>query len=339
MTEPILKLLPLWEDWPVVAARALQEAPAAGRAERVARLLRARAPLARGAGCRLDGAEALLGLEECAIDLAAPLVVNHRERGQLLLALPADLSPADRAALAALLALAADSLSLRLALEELQAAQAEAVDLVTVGEAMVGLAHAVNNNLNLISLQTATVELRVPPELRGEVALIRREGNKAAARLAPLQRLRGRGRRTAGRADLGPLVRGAVADWPNLDGKLSVEVADGLPPVPGSATALRRLVGLLLRVARRLHGDSERPLHLRCGRDEGHVWLALTAAGPALEGEPPRRLGELPLEVVLDPEDELERMAADGLISRTGGRLALAPAPEGGLLIRVNWPV
>jgi hypothetical protein len=331
------ELLPLWEDWPAASARALQEAPAAGRAERIARLLRDRAPHARGAGCRLDGAEALLGREEGPFDLTAPLVVNNRQRGQLLLALPADLPAADRAALAALLALAADSLALRLALEEAQAAQAEAADFVTVGEAMVGLAHAVNNNLNLIALQTATVEMRVPADLRPEVALIRREGTKAAARLAPLQRLRARGRHAAGRADLGPLVRGSAA---NLDGKLSVEVADGLPPVPGSATALRRLVGLLLRVARRLHGDSERPLLLRCGRDEGHVWLALTAAGPSLEGEPPRRLGELPQEeVILDPEDELERMAADGLISRTSGRLSLAPAPEGGLLIRVDWRV
>ncbi len=329
METTLTDLLSQWADWPAELDRLLAESPAADRAHGIAELLRRLVPLAAGWGCRLEGAE---HREGDAGDGAHRLTAAVGAAGELWLALPPSADRAAVRALRALLGLAAQALALRLEVEGLRQEQRESADLVTVGEAMIGLTHTVNNSLNTMVLQTATVQMRAPEDLRNDLGLVRREGAQAAFRLRPLQALRS-WRAPDGGSDLNAAVAAALAPPSDLAGRVVFQPGADLPRVPLAPITLRRLVRLLLRATVPCHAG-DRPLSLRTARTEQGAQLVLEADGPS--GEAPAHLSDLPLALGGGME-ELERIAAESMVKRLGGRIELKARPEGGLTVSATW--
>jgi hypothetical protein len=346
----------LWSRWPALLAQRLRQHPAPdARAAAVAGLLRQLVPQARLAACRLEGvfradpvgglAEgevgtgpgapsrlALGGAARDLVGLAAP-VRGSGPPGFLLLALPGETSGEEAAGVEALLALAAHGLGLELRVEGLREELREWDDLVTVGEAMVGLTHTLNNSLNTMVLQASTLQMRAPPSLSADLGVIRREGVQAAARLRPLQQVREQppGR---GPAELGPALAEVLAAFPA--GAARAEVAGGLPPVPAPRLALRRFLTQLLRVALACQRPAGRPVRLRAEEDEGAVRLLLEVDGVSVGPEGLNNLTELAADLYGGMR-ELERVAAQSLARRLGASVRVTDRPEGGVTVAVRW--
>ena len=138
--ETMRDLLSPWADWPEALARVLREKQApADRALELAELLRRLVPLAHFASCRLDDVEKTSGAPAAGDErVVAPLSTGEQEHGRLQLGLPAGTSADGRAALGAILTLAAHGLASCLEVEALREERAESADFVTVGEAMAG---------------------------------------------------------------------------------------------------------------------------------------------------------------------------------------------------------
>jgi hypothetical protein len=337
MGTPCDDLLASLATWPAGLEAALREGRA-GRAAALAGQLRRVLLGCMRARCRLDGEEAVepAGEEPAGEEMAAEFGDGVKPRGRLAVALGFGAGPEERASASAALALAAHSLGLRLQVEALAEERAECADLVTVGEAMTGLVHLVNNVLNTIVLQAATLQLRLDPALRHEVGVIRREGAQLAHRLAPLQQVRAVPRRPDVRADLNDTVRAALAVAPHLAARVRPQLAPDVPPVPAPPLSLRRLVLGLLRVALESHMPADRPLGLRTGCVKGGAQLVLEVEGPRLEAEGLDALTDLPVDG--GPGIGLvERIAAQSLARRLGGQVRVAPRAEGGVAIAVTW--
>jgi hypothetical protein len=335
MEDSISELLSPWREWPERLPRLLREVTGpAERAQALAEWLCRLVPPARFSRCRLE-VERSCGDGSAADVVVAPLRWGNGEQGELVVGLPRGTAASERAAIGTLLGLAAQGLALHLEVEALRAEREECADFVTVGEAMIGLTHAVNNSLNTMVLQTATVQLRVSPELSEQLMAIRREGAAAAARLRPLQQLR-HARQEGASSDLASSVRAALAEAPGVARRCAVELGAGLPRVAAFAGALRRVTTLLLRAGVSCLSSEKALLRVRTERDEQGVALVLEADGP-FAGESPGQLTDLPL-ALFDGHDQLERVAAEAMVKRLDGRLALSKREDGGLTIRVVWP-
>jgi hypothetical protein len=226
--------------------------------------------------------------------------------GRLLLELPADLPAERRAAIQVVLGLAAQCLGLWLRHEELAREQASALELATLGEAMVGAAHGLNNSLNAIVLQAAVVQARAPEELRELLGPIRAEGVAAAQRLRPL--LDWRQQHDQGRAaiDLNAAVE-------SLEG-CTLKPGPNLPAVHLQPETLHHLLRLLVQQAAAQEAGS--PVCIVTQARAGRVFLLLDPEPPA--GWPDASPGE-------DLDEELRRSAVRSLLRRLG-----AAVEEGG---------
>jgi hypothetical protein len=332
MSDTMSDLLGRWHDWPAALARLLADCPRpADRARGLAGLLRRLVPPTVGAGCRLSGAEHAEGERG---EGPHRLTAAAGGAGEFWLVLPPSADEATRTALRALLGLAAQALALHLEVEGLREEEREGAPLVTVGEAMIGLTHSFNNSLNTMVLQTATLQMRAPPELHADLAVVRREGAQAAARLRPLQALRSR-RAPSADADLNAAVSAALAPPSDLAGRVVVEAGPDLPPLPVHPATLRRLVRLLVRVALPCHRAADRPLRVRTARAGESTELLVEADGEG-GAAAPQGLSDLPVEAG-GPMEELERIAVESMVKRLDGRLELRARPDGGLTCCVAW--
>jgi signal transduction histidine kinase len=245
--------------------------------------------------------------------LAAEVRVAGKSRACLRVELPPDLDPARRQSIAAWLALAARFLGLLLEREELQRERVQSFDLVLLGEAMVGAAHALNNSLNAIVLQASLAQLKLPPELREMPTSVRNEALAAANRIKPLLSWRQQREEQREPLDLNDELRAALEDWPGLAGRVTVDVAPDLPPVLAEKSAVCHLARLLLGHAAGKHW------RVRTEPAEGGVRLVLDPGPPAgwpVTGPPAE-----------DVEEELVRSAARALLRQLNGTVEPAAAP------------
>src|SRR5262249_27903039 len=195
---------------------------------------------------RLSLGDAFAGLQ----GMISPIGDGVSRWGFLLVGLPFETPAPLVTVLEGLLTWAGHTLALHFRLEEdrqrlrqdLRAERRELADLVTAGEAMIGVAHRLNNSLNTMMLQAAILETKVAPSLREEVALIRREGAQAAAELSILQQFREQSQLAGAPVDLNTVLREVLADWPELAGRIRLEFASDLPLLTTSGGALKRLI-------------------------------------------------------------------------------------------------
>jgi hypothetical protein len=226
-----------------------------------------------------------------------------------------------------LLPAAAQTVAVHLELEDARAERDELAALALVGEAMSSLAHDLNNHLNSMVLQAAALQIRAGEPLREDLAVIRREGIRAASLMRPLQRFRESCRRRAVLHDLNAAVHAAVADFPSSAGRIEMVLADDLPPLTVPSSELKRLLALVLKLAAGWHTMPHRPLRLRTGADDDSDCLILETRGTPFDA-PATDLfdGEVSLPPVLD---DLEEMALRSLVRQTGAHLQVAGCPQG----------
>src|SRR5262245_52551406 len=122
---------------------------------------------------------------------------------------------------------------------------ADVRDMYVVADAMLGLLHDLNNNLNCMVLHAAVLQAKVDPALRDELMAIRQEGARAGARLRVVERFRDRRRRAKEAVDLNEVCAAAVAD---AAGVQLAPAAGGPARVEVNPLDVRRLADYLLRV-------------------------------------------------------------------------------------------
>jgi signal transduction histidine kinase len=364
MNLPVHELVSRWGAWPALVTRRLRQAEGPDeRGAALAGLLRELVPEARLAACRLGTTTSLAPSEASAVWLpelaglevtepgvrqltlsegdnavlgvAAAVEGKGGEGGFLLIGLPPEQGAA-AAEVGPLLGLAAHDLGLQLQVEGLRDELSEWDDLLTVGEAMAGLTHTLNNSLNTMLLQASTLQLRADKSLREDIGVIRREGGQAAARLRPLQQVRESRRQVRAQSDLNAAVRQALAGFP--EGSVRAELGVALPGVPAPPIPLRRLTTLLLRVARACQMPADRPVGLRTEARGQEVRLLLQFEGVRVGPEGLNNVTELAADL-LGGMHELERTAAQSLARRLGARVRVSDRPEGGVTVAVTWDV
>jgi hypothetical protein len=260
-------------------------------------------------------------------------------RGLLALGLPAEYPEQAVTVLESFLTLAAANLGQALQLETARCEQAETADLVTAGEAAVGMVHAIVNHLNSMMLQSMAVQIRLTDPLRSDLEVIRREGRQAAARLQQLQSIREQPLDTSGYTDLEHTLRVVLRQIPEAERHIQATVGAKLPLVKIPRWTAQRLLRLLVNVIRNCHtGHRPAPVRTEC-RDDG-ITLSAEIDGPTLrrEGGPaaePARL--IDLEGVNGGIGELERTAIHYLTRRLEGRLEVRNRP-GGVVLTLTWP-
>jgi hypothetical protein len=205
-------------------------------------------------------------------------------------------------------------------IENLETELADLTELALVGEALLGLAHELNNSLNAMALQAAAVEMQVGESLRADLAEIRREGARAAARLRPLLQLRLRRRQSRSGVDLNEVVREVLADRP-----VRLDLAGDLLPVRAGPGELRRLVRLLLPIT----------AAVRTWQDKDQAKMALEVPG----GTQPPGPADL-----FDPDSEaegplgpLERLAVMSLVRQLDGQLSQEARADGTRMVILTW--
>ena len=205
-----------------------------------------------------------------------------------------------------------------------------AEEVLTLGEATGGMLHALNNHLNGMVMHAALLQAQAPEALRERAGSIRRLGGEAAQLAQAAQSVR-----------LWPAEAGEAADLYTAfleargeagDEGLSCSGGDaGAIRVPASRAGLRRLMLLLIRVARGAAGGAA--LRVRLSPAPGEQFrLALPGAAAERDEQ-----GQLRLVPALSPFGELERQAAGWLAREQGGRLEVVEGGDGPEL-RVGWP-
>lgn len=201
--------------------------------------------------------------------------------------------------------------------------------MLTLAEAVGGLLHGLNNQLNGMVLQAAIVQAQAPEALRERAGAIRRLGADAARLAQPAQAVRPwpADGRTAD-----PYVAFLEAcserDEPRVR---AVPRGDGPAEVAASPRGLRRLFDLILRIARACAGP-EAELEARFDTAPGRQFaLLLPGVAAGAEGE------EVALPPAGGPLEELQRQAAAWLAREQGSRLEVVPA-QGGVELRLGWP-
>jgi hypothetical protein len=261
-----------------------------------------------------------------------------RSWGLLLLAHPAD-APAERLALAeALLVGAADALALRLGCREEADRLAQLTGpsgLALVGEATLGVAHAIGNHLNTILLQTTIVQMQPEAERKEGLDLIRRKCRQMQALLQPLQHAWEQQRRAMRLLDLNEAARAAVAAESEA-ARVRLELAGDVPPAAATPGGLGRMLRLLLRAALVRQPASVGPVVLRTGVRDGKACLILEDAGPDVPDVERTDLFDAEAGVFPDA-DPLQRQALQSLLHLFGAALTAAPREGGGLVLTVEW--
>ncbi len=294
--------------------------------EKIAAALLGLVPGALAAECQLDEATVRAGQPDAeGILVSVPLEAAGQHRGQLMVILPAK-----KAACQSLLSLAARLVAVQL--PPTNDDQRHMMALVTIGEASGYLIHAMNNYLNSMVLQAACIEMETKPPVSTQAENIRREGAQAAGRLRHLQAVHPWPARRGERVDILSALRQVIRDDPDGE-SVEASLPDTEILLSTSAMGMKRLLTLLLRVARRCSVNKP---HVRLSlRESGSVELAIEMPGCQCNSEkdglhlPPEPEGGL---------HQIERDAARWLVNQSGGHLEVTQGPRGAIL-KVLWDV
>ncbi len=265
--------------------------------------------------------------------LAAAIHEEERRRGFLAIALPEGTLKEEVARAEALLAVAAPATALRWAVETMRREQTELARFALLGQALVGLAHELNNALNSMMLQTSVVQLRVDEKTRQELSAIRQHGAQAAALVRSLQHVVQERREKSYAVDLNGIVVEVVADEPELRRRVSMQFDAESPSISRTRSTVKQLVRLILEG---VCAGTKAAVRLRTEkRPDGAALIVEMAEAPAGLSE---EGGAPPAQVVLwDNLDEVGRQAGQSLLRQLGGTLTVEPADEDTLVLRVVW--
>jgi signal transduction histidine kinase len=275
-------------------------------------------------------AEALPGLHL----LATAIHENERPMGFLVVGLPSEVGVADRGRTQAVLTVAAPTAALRWLLAALRREQAELARFALVGQAFAGLGHGLNNALNSMLLQTSVVQLRVDPQLRQELAVIRQHGTQAASLVRSLQHVVLERREKSYAVDLDSVLAEVLEEEADLSRRLSVTPTTGETLVSPSLRiqSTRSAVKLLVGVC----AATNTTVKVATGETDGGPTLSLTIADAAADigsaGDP--AAAETFLWQNLD---EVSRHAGQSLLRQLGSTLTAERVDGGTLLLRVVW--
>jgi signal transduction histidine kinase len=204
----------------------------------------------------------------------------------------------------------ADVESADLTLHELSA-------LADAGESAAALAHEVNDFLNVLHLQLAVLELKTPPDARGDLIELQRQAKQLAELTRHWQRSRFHPPQfrpidlglMLHRLDLGPGAAG-----------VRIDVEPNVPPIQGVTSDVRRLVTFLIKNAVSAMGPGPRQVLVRAERAERGVRLLVEDSGPNLPDESLARAFE-PAFAGRPGTDRLELAACRGIVRRMNGTI------------------
>lgn len=198
-------------------------------------------------------------------------------------------------------------------------------ELLTLAEAAGGLLHGLNNHLNGIVMHAAILQARAPEAAGERAEAIRRLGAEAARLAQPAQAVRPwpvEGRTACPYAALCEAWNEVGDEW------FRIALAAPFAPVAASPAGLRRLFGLILRIARGVVGPG---VDLEARFDAGPRFSLRLPGVKARDGE-----GEAALPPPATRFDELQRQAALWLAREQGSRLEVVSS-EGGVELRLAW--
>jgi signal transduction histidine kinase len=177
--------------------------------------------------------------------------------------------------------------------------------LATAGELAASLAHELGQPLTAIAANAEAAAMllaspaRDPDRIAGIVGSIGRDGRRAAEVVRGLRTFLKRGEPEFAPLDVNHAVREVMtlleSTLASARVRLHLELADGLPPVPGDRVPLQLVVlNLTLNAVEALRGhESERRcVMVRTRRLNGHVRVSVLDSGPGLPAGQPQRLFE-----------------------------------------------
>jgi signal transduction histidine kinase len=226
---------------------------------------------------------------------------------------------------------ASSSESLRSSLEALQRENAELSRFALLGQALVGLAHELNNALNSIMLQTSVVQLRVDAQARQELAVIRQHAAQAAGLIRTLQHIVQERREQSYPVDLHSVLAEILEEETNLRSRVSVEregeSTASRPQIHSTRSAIKQLLRLVLKgVCAGTKAAVKAATQVR----EGSAVLSLTIADD--EGDP-LAVEDLPWRGL----DDVGRLAGPTLLRQLGGVLTAEQGSDGVVIVRIAW--
>jgi len=268
-----------------------------------------------------------------AVEHQARVVVLGQERGLVGIRVRTD--RADRAA--AVANLVAELLATRLRVLELEQRQRQQMSVLVLGEAAGSLVHAINNNLNSISVQASLLQMKLEGILRDKAEVIRREVSRAATRLQVVQQEQSWLTGSNQRCDMREITREFLAAWPEFADWLDAHLPQQPVFLRGSPTVLGRVVWLLSAI-----GLACMPKEARAKLTLAPGLLQLTLPGvspetPEESGAPDSRdKVEQTLPPIRSAEEELQREAFAWLARQLELRRDIV-VDAAGLTIRLTW--
>jgi signal transduction histidine kinase len=275
--------------------------------------------------------------------VSEPLEADGASHGLLAVGAPPGAGDEELALRGGMLRLLAHAVALRLDLErcgvereglrELAGGQSGPAELGALASPLV---HAVNNFLNVVSLQLAVMARLVPEATGAELASIRQHGKALAALVQEWLRSRSRSRPAPERADLNRVVAeavvGLVEETPapgaatlRLAGPdeaaptdavaVRLDLAAGLPPVEGAPVDVLLLVRLLVADAAASLARPAGAVTVRTAAGPGHVVLRVEDSGPHIAAEVMPRLFDTTT-AAREGSGRLELAACESLVRR-----------------------
>jgi hypothetical protein len=271
--------------------------------------------------------------------------VTHggQSRGFLLLVQPPE-TPAAQIALAETLLLdGARMLALELRLEEETTRRTELLEQVAgpsglelIGEATIGIAHAIGNHLNTILLQTTIVQMQSEAERKNGLDLIRQKCRQMQMLLQPLQSSWEQQKKSVVPIDLNKAATEARAAEPDRPSRIRLELASEKPMVSATPAGLVRMLRLLLKTALLRQPPTAGPVILRTSIAGGKAHFAVEDSG----SQPPdlQQTDLFHLEDgVFAAVSPLEQQALQSLLRLFNATLTASARSGGGLVLTVEW--
>ena len=198
------------------------------------------------------------------------------------------------------------------------------------------VSHEMQNIFNNIVLQTALVSRDLPEKVRQDVDVLRRLGLEASGMMGRLDSYRYALKPVRRPVDLNRLVSSVLAELPAEDVPVRQELTPGLAPVSADASALRRLLRLLVTNARAVvAAQGTGTVTVRTAARGRKVLLAVEDDGPGLGGEDPGKVFE-PFIVAREGENSLEMAACHGLVRKLDGKITAEDGGARGLTVTVE---
>jgi signal transduction histidine kinase len=275
----------------------------------------------------------------------SPITGRGQRYGVLAIATPSEASPADGAAVRALLDDCAERLALRLQLEEtsgrIGADEKELQELsgaADVAEAFGVFLHELGNLLNNLVLDVRLLERELPPGAPPRLAEIGRLAGSVPSLLGHLARFRQARRQVPRAVDLNRVAARVVDRFARSGAGVQAELAPDLPAVSGTPVALGRLVRMLTENALAVTPPSAGPVRLRTERVGDQVRLSIADNGPPVPAEALPRLFE-PFVATREGQSGLELAICKAQVRRLLGSLEAVSRPEGGVTFITELPI